>query len=91
MEIFYHITSHHITSEHQAYVLADILKQQMGSPPYKVIVFFTTARLTGYFAELMNALGIATLEIHSRKSQVLYCTTYAHCLRTVLVTCSVLT
>jgi ATP-dependent RNA helicase MSS116 len=36
---------------------------------HKVMVFFTTARLTQLFAELMAALGCPVLEIHSRKSQ----------------------
>jgi superfamily II DNA/RNA helicase len=36
---------------------------------YQVIAFFTTARQTQYMAELMNAAGVPTLEIHSRKSQ----------------------
>jgi ATP-dependent RNA helicase MSS116 len=42
-------------------------------PNYKVIVFFTTARLTGFMADLFNSqqskLGYSVLEIHSRKSQ----------------------
>merc|ERR1712086_1007641 len=40
---------------------------------YKIIVFFTTARLTGFMAELFNSVsrqtGYQVLEIHSRKSQ----------------------
>ncbi|CAN0014177.1 unnamed protein product, partial [Phaeothamnion confervicola] len=36
---------------------------------YKVIVFFTTARLTQFYAELCNLLGFNVLEMHSRKSQ----------------------
>merc|ERR1711871_1230007 len=36
---------------------------------YKIIVFFTTARLTGFMARLFNEMGVKTLEIHSRKSQ----------------------
>lgn len=38
-------------------------------PDHKVIVFFTTARLTQYMAALMAAAGMPVLEIHSRKSQ----------------------
>ena len=41
--------------------------------PFKVIVFFTTARLTGFMADLFNSvkseLGYSTMEIHSRMSQ----------------------
>jgi ATP-dependent RNA helicase MSS116 len=42
-----------------------------GVEGYKVIVFFTTARVTGYMAELVSAIGDFgnILEIHSRKSQ----------------------
>ncbi|KAG5191011.1 P-loop containing nucleoside triphosphate hydrolase protein, partial [Tribonema minus] len=36
---------------------------------HKIIVFFTTARLTQFHAELCNAMGMPVLEIHSRKSQ----------------------
>ena len=34
-----------------------------------MIVFFTTARLTQMYAELFQAMGLAVLEIHSRRSQ----------------------
>jgi ATP-dependent RNA helicase MSS116 len=40
---------------------------------YKIIVFFTTARLTGFMAEMFNSvsseIGYKVLEIHSRKAQ----------------------
>ena len=37
---------------------------------HKVVIFFTTARLTGLYAELFQSLGFdGVLEIHSRKSQ----------------------
>eukprot|EP00980_Cylindrotheca_fusiformis_P019576 scaffold6784_cov108-Cylindrotheca_fusiformis.AAC.18 len=44
--------------------------------PCKIIVFFTTARLTGFMAELFNSASGRTgfpqiLEIHSRKSQAI--------------------
>ena len=35
----------------------------------QVIVFFTTARCTGYVAEFWTAMGLNCVEIHSRKSQ----------------------
>lgn len=44
-------------------------KQLDGSSDYKVIVFFPTARQTGYYASILNSIGMQTLEIHSRKSQ----------------------
>lgn len=39
------------------------------APQTQVIVFFCTARQTQLAAELMGALGLPSLEIHSRKSQ----------------------
>ena len=33
------------------------------------MVFFTTARLTGMYAELFDKMGMPVLELHSRKSQ----------------------
>eukprot|EP01059_Diplonema_ambulator_P010667 TRINITY_DN2067_c0_g3_i2.p1 TRINITY_DN2067_c0_g3~~TRINITY_DN2067_c0_g3_i2.p1 ORF type:complete len:596 (+),score=206.68 TRINITY_DN2067_c0_g3_i2:270-1790(+) len=36
---------------------------------YKMLVFFTTARLTQAFSELFNKLGYNVLEMHSRKTQ----------------------
>jgi ATP-dependent RNA helicase MSS116 len=43
------------------------------SSGYKIIVFFTTARLTGFMAEMFNSVssetGYSVLEIHSRKAQ----------------------
>jgi ATP-dependent RNA helicase MSS116 len=46
-----------------------ILRSATAVPGHKVIVFFTTARLTQYMAALMEAAGLPVLEIHSRKSQ----------------------
>jgi len=36
---------------------------------HKIMVFFVTARLTQFYAELFCAAGVEVLEIHSRKSQ----------------------
>jgi ATP-dependent RNA helicase MSS116 len=57
----------------------EVMLAAMKSEDYKIIAFFPTARLVGYFAELVN-LGIRAqfpkskfppiIEIHSRKSQV---------------------
>jgi hypothetical protein len=55
--------------------LARVLAHCAASDPaYKVIVFFPTARFTGYMASIMGdaslgGLGMNVLEIHSRKSQ----------------------
>lgn len=38
-------------------------------PDHKIICFLPTARQTQFFSEMLNAAGIASLEIHSRKSQ----------------------
>mgnify|MGYP003386451255 FL=1 len=40
-----------------------------GGGAYKVIVFFSTARVTGYMAALFQQLQCPVMEIHSRKSQ----------------------
>mmetsp|Transcript_11455 Transcript_11455/g.26557 ORF Transcript_11455/g.26557 Transcript_11455/m.26557 type:complete len:612 (+) Transcript_11455:2-1837(+) len=60
--------------ELQVFSLANILERETSDgKAYKIIVFFTTARLTGFMAELFNSmksqLGYDVLEIHSRKSQ----------------------
>lgn len=60
--------------ESQVLAIASILDREMKSTTNsKVIVFFTTARLTGFMAELFNTVknrtGYDVLEIHSRKSQ----------------------
>jgi len=62
------------TQESQVCSLANILERECSSSQgYKIIVFFTTARLTGFMAELFNSVknqtGYDVLEIHSRKSQ----------------------
>ena len=46
-----------------------VIEQHRKEPDHKIIAFFTTARLTQYYAELMARAGIPCLEIHSRKSQ----------------------
>lgn len=49
--------------------LLNVLKKKFNQPNFKIIVFFTTARLTQFYSELFNALNLPVLEIHSRKSQ----------------------
>jgi ATP-dependent RNA helicase MSS116, mitochondrial len=48
-----------------------ILREQIQISNYKIIVFFTTARMTGYMAAIFRYLPefANILEIHSRKSQ----------------------
>ena len=59
--------------ENQMLALAGILDRETSKKPYKVMVFFTTARLTGFMAKVFNSVskqtGYKVLEIHSRKSQ----------------------
>jgi len=61
--------------ESQVCSLMNILERESNSntEAYKIIVFFTTARLTGFMSELFNSvknkIGYDVLEIHSRKSQ----------------------
>lgn len=51
--------------------MAAIIKKQQEITNYKVIVFLTTARMTGYMASFFTALNldIEVMEIHSRLSQ----------------------
>ena len=44
-------------------------QQQQSAGNFKIILFFPTARQTGYYASVLNSVGLPTLEIHSRKSQ----------------------
>ena len=55
--------------EDQTSAILSILRREMQVPNYKIIVFFTTARLTGYMATLFQKMQMNVLEIHSRKSQ----------------------
>jgi ATP-dependent RNA helicase MSS116 len=58
---------------HQLRSIMSILERETSNKLYKIIVFFTTARLTGFLAELFNSVSFQTgykvLEIHSRKTQ----------------------
>ena len=65
--------------DYQIRAIASLLDREIKAAnqtnkPCKIIVFFTTARLTGFMAELFNSASNLTkfptiLEIHSRKSQ----------------------
>ncbi|KAJ1416196.1 myc-regulated DEAD/H box 18 RNA helicase-like protein, partial [Ochromonadaceae sp. CCMP2298] len=53
-------------------VMVQLLEQHMqqnSATGYKVIMFFTTARQTGYYAGILQSIGMKVAEIHSRKSQ----------------------
>ena len=47
----------------------ELLDAATRAPNHKIIVFFTTARVTGFMAEVWMAMGRSCVEIHSRKSQ----------------------
>lgn len=53
------------------FAVAAALQEEMNRSrdDYKILVFFTTARVTGYMAELFTAAGMNIVEMHSRKSQ----------------------
>ena len=66
-----HVPQHYLitSKQSQAPELLGLVQEAMQEPNYKVIVFFTTARLTQLYAEVFAALGTPVLEMHSRKSQ----------------------
>ena len=53
----------------QLLAMMTILEEKMLHSPYKIIVFFTTARQTEMMAYLFRQAGLDVLEMHSRKSQ----------------------
>eukprot|EP00622_Pseudochattonella_farcimen_P007721 FR743775.1.p1 GENE.FR743775.1~~FR743775.1.p1 ORF type:complete len:410 (+),score=101.64 FR743775.1:82-1230(+) len=59
-----------ITSiEQQIPATFELLATATQVPNHKIIIFFSTARVTGLFAEYWTAMGRQGFEIHSRKSQ----------------------
>ncbi|CAN0077585.1 unnamed protein product, partial [Discosporangium mesarthrocarpum] len=59
------------TMENQTQELCHLIQEGIiaDRAGHKIIVFFTTARLTQFYAELCNHMGYGVLEIHSRKNQ----------------------
>jgi ATP-dependent RNA helicase MSS116 len=50
--------------------LLAVLRREMARPNYKIIVFFTTARQTAFFADIFSEkVKLRVLQIHSRLSQ----------------------
>jgi ATP-dependent RNA helicase MSS116 len=49
--------------------LLRVLQLHMKDPEFKIMVFFTTARYTGFCCEFMEVLKLPLLQLHSRKSQ----------------------
>jgi len=66
-----HVPQHFLitSKEAQARELLHLVQEGRKAEGYKVVVFFTTARLTQFYSELFMEMGIEVLEIHSRKSQ----------------------
>ena len=58
-----------VPNECQIANIAAVLDRECAKPGFKIIVFFTTARVTGFMAELFVSMGLPVLEIHSRLSQ----------------------
>ena len=57
-------TDHYVTS------VVQIVKEFQKEKDHKLVVFFPTARVVGFFAEFFNlGLGIDVFELHSRKNQ----------------------
>mmetsp|Transcript_599 Transcript_599/g.841 ORF Transcript_599/g.841 Transcript_599/m.841 type:complete len:682 (-) Transcript_599:127-2172(-) len=64
--------SHAILPSNDRYVVSvvEIVKNAMSDYDHKLVVFFPTARLVGFFADFFNfGLGIEVVELHSKKSQ----------------------
>ena len=49
--------------------LRTLLRGLIRDPPYRIVVFFTTARLTQLYSEAFSLVGLPVLEMHSRRSQ----------------------
>lgn len=49
--------------------IASLLARETQVPGHKILVFFVTARLAGFMADLFNSMGTNVLEMHSRMSQ----------------------
>jgi hypothetical protein len=54
--------------DNYVHVLAQLVLSHM-QPPFKIMVFFATARVAGFMAEFFSRMGLSVLEMHSRKSQ----------------------
>eukprot|EP01060_Flectonema_neradi_P010931 TRINITY_DN1801_c0_g1_i1.p1 TRINITY_DN1801_c0_g1~~TRINITY_DN1801_c0_g1_i1.p1 ORF type:complete len:622 (+),score=114.43 TRINITY_DN1801_c0_g1_i1:153-1868(+) len=56
--------------EEHIYSIASVLAEHIQNErDYKIIVFFTTAHVTGFMSSLFQRLGLKVLEMHSRKTQ----------------------
>ena len=57
--------------ESQVTAVVQLVQAAMNKDPlHKIVVFFPTARMVGYFSEFFNlGLGVEVIELHSKKSQ----------------------
>jgi ATP-dependent RNA helicase MSS116 len=57
--------------DQQLKVIVQLLEQHQreNADNFKVIMFFPTARQTGYYASVLSAMGLPVLEMHSRMNQ----------------------
>jgi ATP-dependent RNA helicase MSS116 len=56
--------------ENHVGALEALLRQHMAAnPEFKIIVFFTTARITDFMAELFRLAGLPVAAMHSRQTQ----------------------
>ena len=67
------VTQSHVILPSMSNVLSSvysILKEATTSRPYKIVVFFPTARMVSFFADFLNdGLEYPVVELHSKKSQ----------------------
>ncbi|EED94590.1 RNA helicase [Thalassiosira pseudonana CCMP1335] len=64
--------SHIVLSDMKSVMMSiyTILKHATNSKPYKIVVFFPTARMVSFFADFLNdGLEFPVMELHSKKSQ----------------------
>lgn len=47
----------------------DVMRREGDGVHAQIMAFFVTARVTQFYCELFQAMGISVLEMHSRKSQ----------------------
>ena len=59
----------HPMEEQFAHLLLCLREAMEMDKDFKILVFFTTAKMTQMASELFNAMGIPVLEMHSRKTQ----------------------
>ena len=60
----YLVTS--MNSQHSV-LLAVIQEHMRSDKDFKIMCFFTTARITQFYCALFNAMHVPVLEMHSRK------------------------